>query len=136
MLTEILQYLRNWFVASKIEGEFTIQDGQLTLDRVADGQYIRIIGSALNDGVWQYPAMLKDEAFSGTVWRLNIPPAVAALAEEIADWQTKYGADTATPWQSESYSRGSYSRSKGSGSDKAVTWQSAFADRLSAWRKI
>lgn len=137
MLTELLQYLRNWFVSSKIEGEFTIKDGQLTLDRVADGQYIRIVGSALNDGVWQYPVTsLRDEAFSGTVWRLNIPPAVVALAEEITDWQSKFGDAVATPWQSESYSRGSYSRSKGSGGDKNVTWQTAFADRLAPWRKL
>lgn len=114
-----------------------IQDGQLTLDGVADGQYIRIIGSALNDGVWQYPVTsLRDEAFSGAVWRLNVPPAVAALAEEIADWQSKFGAAVSTPWQSESYSRGAYSRSKGSGSDVNVTWQTVFANRLAQWRKI
>lgn len=136
MLTEILQYLRNWFVSSRIEGVFTITGGQLTLDRVADGQYIRIIGSALNDGVWQYPVTLKDESFSGAIWRLNIPPALLALNEDISEWQKKFGADSATPWTSESYSRGAYSRSKASGSDKQVTWQAAFADRLAPWRKL
>lgn len=139
MITEILQYLRNWFRQAVYTGEFSIANGAITGEglTLADGQYFRIIGSALNDGVWKYGTdTLKDETFNGAVWGLSIPPAVAALADEIADWQTKFGAEVASPYTSESYSRGSYSRSKASGSDKSVTWQSAFADRLSAWRKI
>lgn len=143
MLTEILQYLRNWFVKDKFFGDFIVENGVLKTEysggdmTIVSGQYVRIIGSALNDGVWQYGTdTLQNETFSGAVWGLSVPPAVAALADEIAAWQTKYGAEVASPYTSESYSRGSYSRSKGSGSDKAVTWQSAFADRLNAWRKI
>jgi len=142
MITELLQYLRNWFIKSKYTGDFTISGGELQLDysggtmTILPGQYFRIIGSALNDGVWKYPAFLSDERFSGAVWGLAVPPAVAALADEIDEWQNKFGASVATPWQSESYSRGSYSRSKGTASDAAASWKTAFADRLSAWRKI
>lgn len=138
MITELLQYLRNWFRASVYEGNFTIANGAITGEglSLADGQYFRIIGSALNDGVWKYPAFLSDERFSGAVWGLAVPPAVAALANEIEEWQSKFGASVATPWQSESYSRGSYSRSKGTASDASASWKTAFADRLSAWRKI
>lgn len=139
MITEILQYLRNWFIKDKYYGDYTITNGDISGEGLSllSGQYFRIIGSALNDGVWKYgTGKLQDETFSGAVWGLSVPPAVAALADEIAAWQTKFGAEVASPYTSESYSRGSYSRSKGSGSDKSVTWQSAFADRLSAWRKI
>lgn len=138
MITELLQYLRNWFKQTVYAGEFTIKDGAISGEglTLAYGQYFRIIGSALNDGVWKYPAFLSDERFSGAVWGLAVPPAVAALADEIQEWQSKFGASVATPWQSESYSRGSYSRSKGTASDASASWKTAFADRLSAWRKI
>ena len=143
MITEILQYLRNWFIKTKYAGEFTISNGALQLEYsggsldILSGQYFRIIGSAMNDGVWMYPSgALTDEAFSGAVWGLAVPPAVAALADEISEWQSKFGASVASPYSSESYSRGSYSRSKASAGDTAYTWKTAFADRLSAWRKI
>lgn len=143
MLTELLQYLRNWFVKTKYTGDFVIEDGKIRMAysggmmTLLPGQYVRIIGSAMNDGVWMYPSgALTDEAFSGAVWGLAVPPAVAALADEISEWQSKYGTAVASPYNSESYSRGSYSRSKASAGDTAYTWKTAFADRLSAWRKI
>ena len=147
MIYELLQYLRNWFVYSKHYGEFKIENGNIEANfdsgaefsslTILDGQYFRIIGSHLNDGVWKYPATdLADETFSGAVWVLSIPKAVVSIAEEIEQWQSKNGAAAASPWQSESYSRGAYSRSKGSASDAAVSWQNAFQGRLAPWRKI
>ena len=138
MLTEILQYLKNWFVKTKYIGAVTISGGTLDETSSADlvpGQYFRIIGSALNDGVWRYQAELKDESFSGAVWGLGIPQAVVMLSYEIDQWQQKNGETAASPFQSESF--GGYSYSKATGADgNGVSWQSAFASRLSAWRKI
>lgn len=147
MLTEILQFLRNWFCKTKYFGEFTISEGALqtrydngvefSAVNIVNGQYFRIIGSAFNDGVWKFGENgLTDEIFSGAVWVLAIPPAVVALAKEIADWQDKYGASVSSPWQSESYARGSYSRSKVAISENSLNWRSVFEDRLSPWRKI
>ena len=53
MLTEICQYLKNWFNRGqkKIFGEFTIQNNQLNISDIQTGQYYRIIGSVFNDGV-------------------------------------------------------------------------------------
>ena len=138
MLTEILQYLKNWFVKTKYIGAVTISGGTLDETSSADlvtGQYFRIIGSALNDGVWQYPAELRDEEFNGAVWGLSIPQAVVMLAYEIDQWQQKNGESAASPFQSESF--GGYSYSKASGVDGfEVSWKTAFGSRLSAWRKI
>ena len=139
MITEILQYLRNWFCKSKYYGDFIISGGNIVGDdlQLTDGQYFRIIGSALNDGVYQYPATtLQSETFSGSVWGLVIPPAILALVDEISNWQTKYAGSASSPYQSESYSRGSYSRTYASAGEKAVTWQAVFADRLAPWRKL
>lgn len=149
MLTELCQELRNWFDRNqpKYYGEFTIENGVLVLRddmSLKDGQYFRIIGSALNDGVHQYGVYgdaLEDEAFSGAVWAMAIPPAVLSLAKEIKAWQDKYGSiDSAamSPFTSESFGGYSYSKSgAGSGSGSASGgWRSAFAGRLTPWRKI
>ena len=148
MLTEICQYLKNWFDRnqSKFYGKFRIEDGVLESYNDGDmgmieGQYFRIIGSLLNDGVYQYPTQeLQDETFEGAVWFMAIPPAVVALSEDINSWQTKYGGADSTaqsPFQSESF--GGYSYSKGgnvSTNGGNGGWQSAFASRLNPWRKV
>lgn len=146
MITEILQYLRNWFVKTKYVGEFEIVDGQIRPQysngvaysslSLVNGQYIRVMGSALNDGVWKYPAAdMNDESFSGAVWGLSIPPAVIALAEEITAWQEKNGASVTNPYQSESFGGYSYTKANG-GSDGGTSWKTAFGSRLAPWRKI
>jgi hypothetical protein len=142
MLTELCQELRNWFVHKKYIGTFSIENGKITADFLADGQYFRIIGSIFNDGVHQYPTTgLADEVFDGEVWALAIPQAVINLDTVISEWQQKYGgADSfaLSPFQSESF--GGYSRSKGASGNAngnaGVSWQSAFASQLNKWRKI
>lgn len=148
MLTEICQYLKNWFDRdqSKFYGKFRILNGIIESYNdgdmgMIDGQYFRIIGSLLNDGVYQYPTQeLQDETFEGAVWFMAIPPAVIALSEDINSWQTKYGGAESTalsPFQSESF--GGYSYSKGGNTSTNGGnggWQSAFASRLNPWRKV
>lgn len=137
MLTEILQYLRNWFVRSKYYGDFTIANGTMDLSEIlVDGQYFRVVGSALNDGVWKYPAtVMKDESFSGAIWSLGIPPAFLSLVAEIEEWQTKNAAVITGPYQSESFENYSYTRATDADGN-AAGWQSAFASRLAQWRKL
>lgn len=142
MLTEICQELRNWFERERYFGTFEISGGEFTADFLTDGQYYRILGSVFNDGVHKYgEAGLTDETFEGSVWSLGIPKAVIKLAEDIAEWQNKYGTvDSAamSPFTSESF--GGYTYSKGSGSTSGggggADWRSAFANRLNAWRKL
>lgn len=150
MLTEICQELRNWFDREqpKYFGSFEIVDGELhsldwTLD-IVDGQCFRIIGSALNDGVYRKGIdALQNESFSGGVWAMAVPPSVIALSEEIEAWQEKYGGvDSAamSPFNSESFGGYSYSKSGGGAASGSTgssgTWKSAFADSLNRWRKI
>lgn len=139
MLTEILQYLRNWFEKTKYYGVFAIENGSIVGmdDKLLTGQYIRIIGSSLNDGVWIYPSdELRDEIFDGAVWGLALPPAVAALSVEIADWQTKNAEAVTSPYQSESFGGYSYSKGSGGSDGGGESWQSVFKSRLAPWRKI
>lgn len=153
MLTELCQYLKNWFNRKpngdyypKYNGKIVISEGNIIFAdsfALVDGQYYRIMGSLFNDGVHKVGDTLADEVFEGAVWSMAVPPVVVSLAAEIADWQAKYGnvdSEAMSPFQSESFGGYSYSKSGGgsaSGANKnAATWESAFAARLEPWRKI
>ena len=139
MLEQVLMHLKNWFLVPGgiHEGTYTIEDGGIALPFLANGQYFRICGSVFNDGLHQYPSGdLKTETFDGAVWALAVPQAVIDLAFEIEEWETKNGDASVSPYQSESFGGYSYSKATDSASGGAVTWQSAFRSRLSAWRKL
>ena len=139
MLEQVLMNIRNWFPVKGgiYSGTFTIEDGGITLPFLANGQYFRICGSLFNDGLHQYPADgLVDETFNGTIWALAIPKAVIELADEIGKWQEKNGEAASSPFSSESFGGYSYSKATDAETGGAVTWQSAFKQQLSAWRKI
>ena len=139
MLEQVLMNIRNWFTVDGgiYSGTFTIEDGGITLPFLANGQYFRICGSVFNDGLHQYNVLdLVDETFNGTIWALAIPKAVIELADEIQKWQEKNGEASVSPYQSESFGGYSYSKATDAETGGAVTWQSAFKQQLSAWRKI
>lgn len=141
MLSELCAELRNYFLIHKESdihsGTYVIENGGIDLDDILiEGQYFRIVGSVLNDGVYQYPTNeLYDETFKGAIWAMAVPPAVIALASEIESWQNENANVLNTPYQSESF--GGYSYSKGGGADGgAYTWKDQFSSRLNKWRRI
>ena len=141
MIEKVLDFIHNYFIKEKHEGTFLVTEGTLTLDFMKDGQYFKIVGSDLNDGVYQYPVTgLSDEEFSGEIWSLSIPKSLLSIIAEIEDWQTAYGDATATPYQSESFGGYSYSKASSGSSDRKggdlCGWQAEFASRLNHWRKI
>lgn len=141
MLSDIFAYLKNYFIDPDEDihtGDFVIENGSIDLPFLLDGQYFRVVGSALNDGVWQYPAtQLLDEGFSGAVWAMRVPPSLIALAAEIEDWQNANAAVLASPYQSESFGGYAYTK-KGAGSETGATysWQNQFAARLNPYRRL
>ena len=146
MLTEVCAYLKNYFIRPDEDihvGEFAIEDGSIELPFLLNGQYFRIVGSALNDGVWQYPEThLQDETFSGAVWAMRVPPSLIALADEIKDWQTVNAKAVNSPFQSESFGSGGYSYTTKSqsgnedGGGAAFSWQNQFSARLNPYRRL
>lgn len=140
MLTELCRELKNWFEQKKKFGEFTIEGGTIEIVSMQDGQYFRILGSVFNDGVYQYPVSdLTDETFNGEIWFLAIPKEVVDLSREIDNWKEKYqSVDGASmsPFTSESFGGYSYTKSTNKDGSSDASWQSAFASRLNAWRKI
>ena len=136
-MNDLCDNLRNYFVREKHTGSFVIENGSISLPFLVQNQYFRIVGSVLNDGVYQYPCTtLTDEPFQGEVWAMAVPPAVIALLADINEWNTKYGEATQSPYQSESFAGYSYSKSTDKESGNAVSWQSVFRSELSKWRKI
>nr|DAE19459.1 MAG TPA: hypothetical protein [Podoviridae sp. ctyDR6] len=138
MLEQVLRHLNNWFLVEIHEGTFTVENGSIALPFLLTHQYFRIVGSVLNDGLHQYPAVdLTDETFTGSVWALAVPKAVIDLSVEIEAWQEKNGEAVASPYQSESFGGYSYTkRSAGSDSGTLNGWQDAFKGRLNDWRKL
>ena len=139
MLGQILKHINNWFVVPDgiHTGNYTVQDGSITLPFLIDGQYYRILGSIFNDGLHKYgdsADVLQDENWDGTIWALAIPADVIDLAAEIQEWQTKNGE--ASPYTSESFGGYSYSRATSSTTGAAVTWQDVFRGQLNDWRRI
>lgn len=142
ILTEVCDYLNNYFWEKKIQGTFTISNGNISVIGLKNGQYFRILGSTFNDGIHQYPATdMIDETFEGEIWAMAVPKTVISIASDIGDWQEKYGAvtsDAMSPFNSESFAGYSYSKS-GSGnanSGSNATWQDVFGGRLNKYRKL
>ena len=142
MLDELCAEIRNYFVQSendKHAGTYTINGGTFSppLDFLKAGQYFRVVGSALNDGVYKNDGcgVLTDEEFDGAVWAMSVPPAVVDLADRIKAY-TDSDAAKPTPFVSESF--GGYSYSKGQNAAGAAnnSWQAVFADELRKWRRI
>ena len=135
MLDEICSHIRNYFVEAVKSGTFEIKNGSIVpLDFLKDGQYFRIVGSTLNDGVYQYPAAeLTDEVFSGSVWAMAVPPTFIALADEIKAFNSSEEAKP-TAYTSESF--GGYSYTKATDANGvSAGWETVFAKRLNKWRK-
>lgn len=136
MLDEILAEIRNYFTVSVHSEDFKVIGGRLSpLDFLQNGQYFRIVGSAMNDGVYRYPySGLTDETFSGEIWALAVPPTLIALAADIEEYEKK-AKETVSPYNSESF--GGYSYTKATDSNGTpLSWEKVFAKRLNKWRKI
>lgn len=152
MLTEICEYLNNWFDMDEYHNKLPHATGKIHIENghYADlpfvakkGQFFYIHGSVFNDGVHQYTDELKliDEIFDGLVQSMIIPPHIEALAGEIKTWQEKYGSvasQNMSPFNSESFGGYSYSKGGGSGSDSspAANWQNVYAKRLNPYRRL
>lgn len=146
MMTEVCQYLRNWFEKDKLQGTFTITNEGIAYSDgnpipALSGQYIRIVGGVFNEGVYKYGVdALIPEEFEGAVWLMAVPPSVVSLVDEISAWQNKYGgidSGAMSPFSSESFNHYSYSKGSAySGSSSDSGWKSVFGSRLSPWRKI
>ena len=145
MIEQVCAHIHNYFETDPVTGQrliypgkYTITNGAINLPFMANGQYFRIFGSKLNDGVYLYPTDdLTDETFDGVIWEMRPPKAFLALVEDIKDWMDKYGDTMRNPYQSEDvigvYRYTKMTSGKVTG-DYIATWQNVYKDQLKEWR--
>ena len=155
MLERIMLHLHNWFELEIHRGKVVIQNGQIDLPFLQQGQYYRIVGSVFNDGLHRYgysdqeiqdgvtECELQDEEFCGEIWSLAPPKAVLELASDIEAWVKANKKALDSPYTSEnvigvySYTLKGSSQYGGSNAvNNGISWESQFRTRLNAWRKI
>lgn len=149
MIERICAFIHNFFTADedKHAGIYTIENGSIELPFLVVGQYFRIIGSALNDGVYLYgdSSELADETFTGYVWAMKVPRAVRDIAVEAEALEAKNKDALNSPFQSENVI-GVYSYTKtisyqsGGAKTGVDSWlfgrYGVFGPRLNQYRKL
>ncbi len=142
MIGQVCAEVKNYFIQKDVDihaSNYTVTNGQIgPVPFLKDGQYYRIVGSALNDGVYKHgtdDTDLADEEFFGAVWAMRVPRDFVALCEEIQAWESTNGEALSGPYSSESF--GGYSYSKATGSDGgAYSWRDQFKSKLNAYRRL
>lgn len=139
---EILKALNNYFYKFKEEGTFTIKNNTIVVKApYLTGQYIRLQGSILNDGVHQVEEVregivitgLSDEEFTGVIYSLAIPKDLIEIAEKIKEFRNK---EVKGHYSSETIP-GGYSYTKATDKNGNIaSWQYAFADELRGYKKM
>lgn len=120
-------------VKEVVQGDFAISDGVISSSSLtlSDGQYYAILGSDMNDGVYQFGIdTLIDERFSGSVYVLRYNRAFFDLVTEMEEWNEKNGDKLNSPYTSESF--GGYSYTKDSNASDVFK---VFEPRLRGWKK-
>ena len=151
MLTEVCNFVHNYFEIARKTGDFKIENGNINLnDLLYYGQRFRIVGSHLNDGIYTYreneiynddnteAVELMDEVFTGAVYAMSVPRDVWQLVFDIQAWVNKNKTALDSPYTSESFGGYSYTKASGSGANAGgvLGWQDVFRSRLNAYRKI
>lgn len=142
MIGEVCAECKNYFIQKDVDihvSNYTVTNHQIgPVPFLKNGQYYRIVGSALNDGVYKHGTddlQLQDEEFYGAVWAMRVPKEFVALCNEIKSWVTANASALSGPYSSESF--GGYSYSKATGSDGgAYTWRDQFKGKLNAYRRL
>lgn len=146
MIQAICSEIKNFFTSDcdRLIGDWTIEGGNFVPPIDFPSDYIRIVGSRKNDGVYKVSEITEgtftDERFHGAVWFMCPPKDFLNLVEEIEQWNAKNGSpDSAamSPFTSESFGGYSYSKSSGGseGGKNPNSWQCVYASRLNQYRR-
>ena len=137
-VAQIMREVRNYFPCERIHGEWTLAGGVLSgSDALRPGDWIAVLGSEYNNGVYQLDAAASlprgvDEEWTGDIVRLAPPSDFLALCEEIAAWAQHHSPDSALR---ESF--GAYSVTRAASPDgRPLGWQSVFAADLAPYRRM
>lgn len=144
MLTEICQYLHNYFDYERHYGDISIIGQSVFCDgkeiEIESGQYFALFRQRIPLGVFQKNE-LTDKTFTGAIWLMDVPKAILDANTWAEQWKVKnmgVDNDANSPFQSESF--GGYSYNKGTnknGKAGASIFDNAqFAAMLAPYRKL
>lgn len=141
-MEELLNYLKNYFYKFMVEGNFIISENKIKIvGNFLQGQYIKIQGSVLNDGVYRINSITnkeievigaENEEFEGIIYSLAIPKQLIELENEIKAYKDKNKPSSII---SESFGGYSYTLAPSKDGTKA-SWKDIFKTELSPYRKM
>ena len=99
-LTDVLKHLGNYFERDFELGDFSISANTIAVSKTYKaGQYVRIMDSLLNDGVYKVLSFsagvmtidgtLADETFNGYIVSLAVPKSVSDCVSKLNDYEGK-----------------------------------------------
>lgn len=145
-LSRICANLRNYFIQVSQDvytGTYTVSNHGITPPTpLISGQYFRVVGSVLNDGVYQYGntesmSKLKDETFDGAIWAMRVPQSFLDLVADYDRLNAKVEelALVSVGFASESFDGYSYTLSSGAPAE-LLQWKSRLDSELNQYRRI
>ena len=142
MMGVVCQEVMNYFIQNDVDihaSNYVISGGSISpVPFLKNGQYYRIVGSVLNDGVYQHGVddmQLADEEFYGAVWSMRVPRDFVQLVDDIEAWNAANAKALSGPFSSESFDNYSYTIAT-SDSGGAYTWKDHFKGKLNGYRRM
>lgn len=149
MISQVMNYCKNHFWRSRERQLYTFVSDGIVGDfneTYLVGQYIHVVGSMLNDGVYKITAVsdakltldatLTAESTTDvytTIYGCAVPSAFLSVVDDIETWVTaNAGKEGLASETIDSYSYSFASDAKGVHNN----WQTAFASRLTPFKKI
>lgn len=144
-VTDVMREMHNVFLGRKAPGTWKLEDGRLIPveaellpeNMLLAGDWIALVGSRRNDGVYQVGEDgrlngVRDETWDGTVWVLEPPSGFLRLCEEIAAWVEANPDDGV---KRETF--GTYSVERAVRTDGlSMNWRHVFAASLAVYRRM
>ena len=142
-MEKILNSINNYFYKFYESGSYSINTNTITVKgKYIIGQYVRIEGSTLNDGVYKVAFVdgqnitlesltMQDEEFEGIISSLAIPSDLISLKAKIETYESENKPSAIV---SESFGNYSYSLATNA-NGQALTWQEVFSNELKPYRK-
>lgn len=123
MLQQVCDYIHNYFIPKDDgkprvwQGNYTIASGVISpAPPLKAGQRFMIAGSDLNDAIYTYypnaikndddtkPAILRDEAFSGSIAAMSVPVAIMTAISAGSEWREQHASALNGQYTSENVS--------------------------------
>jgi len=141
-IESLMKECNNYFYKWKESDIFTIDNNSIAIVGVyLPSQYVRIVGSIMNDGVYQVETYtsgtitilgLNNEVFEGSIYGLSVPKDFIELEIKIETYNDKNVISNKSSEGFNNYSVG-YAKDK---NGKPLQWQEIFKSDINIFRQM